>query len=181
MGYAKGILRDSARAEGDTGNSRNPMTAWTDFLEGFRIAYRGKRKRAHKNCLADLVPGAVGRNAVHVIEQHRNEVNMSRIENHPILGETPERKLVQFTYDGKTLEGYEGEPIASALRVAGVMAHRYTKKKHEPRGVFCAIGRCTDCVMVVNGKPNVRTCITPLEEGMVVETQYGVSNKKEDM
>lgn len=106
---------------------------------------------------------------------------MSRIEKHPILGETPERKLVSFTYDGKTLEGYEGEPIAAALRVAGVMAHRYTAKKHEPRGVFCAIGRCTDCVMVVNGKPNVRTCITPLEEGMKVETQYGVSNKKEDM
>ena len=106
---------------------------------------------------------------------------MSRITNHPILGETPERKLVKFTYDGKTLEGYEGEPIASALRVAGVMAHRYTAKKHEPRGVFCAIGRCTDCVMVVDGKPNVRTCISPLAEGMTVETQYGVSNKKEEM
>lgn len=106
---------------------------------------------------------------------------MSRITNHPILGETPERKLVKFTYDGKTLEGYEGEPIASALRVAGVMAHRYTAMKHEPRGVFCAIGRCTDCVMVVDGKPNVRTCITPLAEGMTVETQYGVSNKKEEM
>ncbi|MEE0290640.1 MAG: (2Fe-2S)-binding protein [Lachnospiraceae bacterium] len=106
---------------------------------------------------------------------------MSRITNHPILGETPERKLVKFTYNGKTLEGYEGEPIASALRVAGVMAHRYTAKKHEPRGVFCAIGRCTDCVMVVDGKPNVRTCITPLAEGMTVETQYGVSNKKEEM
>ena len=90
---------------------------------------------------------------------------MSRITNHPILGETPERKLVKFTYDGKTLEGYEGEPIASALRVAGVMAHRYTAKKHEPRGVFCAIGRCTDCVMVVDGKPNVRTCITPWQKG----------------
>ena len=106
---------------------------------------------------------------------------MSRITNHPTLGETPERQLVKFTYDGKTLEGYEGEPIASALRVAGVMAHRYTAKKHEPRGVFCAIGRCTDCVMVVDGKPNVRTCITPLAEGMTVETQYGVSNKKEEM
>ena len=46
---------------------------------------------------------------------------------------------------------------------------------------FCAIGRCTDCVMVVDGKPNVRTCITPLAEGMTVETQYGVSNKKEEM
>ncbi|MDO4166393.1 MAG: (2Fe-2S)-binding protein [Eubacteriales bacterium] len=106
---------------------------------------------------------------------------MERIMNHPILGETPERKLVTFTYDGKTLEGYEGEPIATALRAAGVMAHRYTAKRQEPRGVFCAIGRCTDCVMVVDGKPNVRTCITPLVEGMTVETQYGVSNRKEEM
>jgi aerobic-type carbon monoxide dehydrogenase small subunit (CoxS/CutS family) len=106
---------------------------------------------------------------------------MDRIKNHPILGETPEGKLVTFTYDGKTLEGYENEPIAAALRAAGVMAHRYTAKKHEPRGVFCAIGRCTDCVMVVDGQPNVRTCITPLVEGMKVETQYGVSNRKEEM
>ena len=106
---------------------------------------------------------------------------MDRITEHPILGETPEGKLVTFTYDGKELQGIEGEPISAALRVAGVMAHRYTKKKHEPRGVFCAIGRFTDCVMIVNGKPNIRTCITPLEEGMVVKTQYGASENKEDM
>ena len=91
----------------------------------------------------------------------------------------PERKMVHFTYDGKQLEGYEGEPIAASLKVAGVMTHRYTAKRHEPRGIFCAIGRCTDCVMVVNGQPNVRTCITPLEEGMVVETQYGASAKED--
>ena len=103
-----------------------------------------------------------------------------RILDHPVLGKTPERELVKFTYNGKTLEGYKGEPIAAALKVAGVMAHRYTKKKHEPRGIFCAIGRCTDCVMVDNGKPNVRTCITPLEEGMTVETQYGASTKPEN-
>ncbi|MDD4370369.1 MAG: (2Fe-2S)-binding protein [Anaerostipes sp.] len=104
---------------------------------------------------------------------------MSRIEEHPILGKTEERKEVTFTYDGREMKGYEGEPIATALRVAGVMIHRYTKKRHEPRGVFCAIGRCTDCVMVVNGKPNIRTCITPLEEGMTVETQYGAQAKEE--
>ena len=100
---------------------------------------------------------------------------MSRITNHPILGETPERKLVKFTYDGKTLEGYEGEPIAAALKAAGILIHRYTKKEHTPRGIFCAIGRCTDCVMVVDGVPNVRTCVTPLKAGMKVQTQYGVS------
>lgn len=54
-----------------------------------------------------------------------------RILDHPVLGKTPERELVKFTYNGKTLEGYKGEPIATALKVAGVMAHRYTKKKHE--------------------------------------------------
>ena len=45
---------------------------------------------------------------------------MERIENHPILGETPKRKKVTFSYDGKLLEGYEGEPIAAALKAAGV-------------------------------------------------------------
>lgn len=48
------------------------------------------------------------------------------------------------------------------------MVHRYTKKEHKLRGIFCAIGRCTDCVMIVDGKPNVRTCVTPLVEGMKV-------------
>lgn len=101
--------------------------------------------------------------------------NMERITEHPILGEIEEKKKVKFLYDGKELEGYEGEQISTALKAAGVMAHRYTAKTHEPRGIFCAIGRCTDCVMIVNGKPNIRTCITPLEEGMEVQTQYGVS------
>ena len=104
----------------------------------------------------------------------------SRIKEHPILGEPQKGKLVTFTYDGKELQGYEGEPIAAALKAAGVMVHRYTKKEHKPRGIFCAIGRCTDCVMIVNGVPNVRTCVTPLEEGMQIQTQYGVEPKKED-
>lgn len=100
-----------------------------------------------------------------------------RFTEHPILGEVKKGRLVTFTYDGKELQGYEGEPIAAALKAAGVMVHRYTAKKHEPRGIFCAIGRCTDCVMIVNGEPNVRTCMTPLTEGMSVRTQYGTSDK----
>ena len=99
----------------------------------------------------------------------------SRIDEHPILGIQEKCRIVTFTCDGKEIEGHEGEPIAVALKAAGVMVHRYTKKEHTPRGVFCAIGRCTDCVMIVDGMPNVRTCVTPLREGMVVQTQYGVS------
>lgn len=103
---------------------------------------------------------------------------MERIEQHPILGETKKGQLVSFTFDGKELTGFEGEPVAVALKAAGVMVHRYTKKEHEPRGIFCAIGRCTDCVMVVDGKANVRTCITPLVAGMKVETQDGLVAKE---
>lgn len=101
-----------------------------------------------------------------------------RISEHPILEKYEKGKLVTFYFDDKPIEGYEGEPIAMALRAKGLMVHRYTSKEHKPRGVFCAIGRCTDCVMVVDGKPNVRTCVTPLKEGMRVQTQFGVSAKE---
>ena len=101
-----------------------------------------------------------------------------RIDKHPVLGTYEKGPLVTFTLDGKEMTGYEGEPIAAALRAAGVMVHRHTLKKNEPRGIFCAIGRCTDCVMIVDGEPNVRTCVTPLRAGMKVQTQYGVSAKE---
>lgn len=51
-----------------------------------------------------------------------------RIQEHPILGTYEKGKLVSFTFDGKPLEGYAGEPIAMALKNAGVMVHRYTRK-----------------------------------------------------
>ena len=101
-----------------------------------------------------------------------------RIENHPILGTYQKGPLVTFTLDGKEMKGYEGEPIAAALRAAGVMTHRHTSKLDMPRGIFCAIGRCTDCVMIVDRKPNIRTCVTPLQEGMKVQTQYGIKAKE---
>lgn len=101
-----------------------------------------------------------------------------RIAEHPILEPLEERKKVKFYFDGQEMEGYEGEMIAAALHDQGVMIHRYTARLHEPRGIFCAIGRCTDCVMIVDGKPNIRTCITPLKENMNVQTQYGVQSKE---
>lgn len=112
-------------------------------------------------------------------DKDREEIRImaERIEEHPILGVVEKGRKVSFSFDGKEIEGYEGEPIAAALKAAGVMVHRYTQKEHKPRGIFCAIGRCTDCVMIVDGVPNVRTCITPLKEGMAVRTQYGVSDK----
>ena len=96
-----------------------------------------------------------------------------RIEDHPIIGTFEKGREVRFTFDGNSMTGFEGEPIAMALRAGGVLIHRRTIRRNEPRGMFCAIGRCTDCIMVVNGQPNVRTCVEPLLEGMAVETQVG--------
>jgi len=93
-----------------------------------------------------------------------------RIEQHPILGTRTERVSVQIEVDGQLIEAVEGEPIAAAIMAAGRLMLRHTHKRKEPRGVFCGIGRCTDCVMIVDGQPNVRTCITPVKAGMKIQT-----------
>lgn len=100
-----------------------------------------------------------------------------RISDHIILGQQEEAKMVTILVDGKEVQAREGENILAALIANGIIVNRYTAKRNEPRGLFCGIGQCTDCAMVVNGKPNVRTCITPVKEGMVIETQKGVGKK----
>lgn len=95
-----------------------------------------------------------------------------RITDHPIL--TFERgREVEFEFDGRALTGYEGETIAAALHAAGVRTLRRSVRTKRPRGFFCAIGRCSSCLMTVDGVPNVMTCVTPLREGMRIETQDG--------
>ncbi len=94
------------------------------------------------------------------------------IKEHPILRYQHGRK-VKFFVDGKEYEGYEGEPIAAALHANGIKVYRRSILLQRPRGFFCAVGKCSSCFMVVDGKPNVRVCITPLKEGMKVETQKG--------
>jgi sarcosine oxidase subunit alpha len=96
-----------------------------------------------------------------------------RITIHPILGLQKERKKVTIDINGKKIEAYEGEPIAAALWNAGIRDFRYTRKRKEPRGFFCGIGLCTDCKMIVNGIPNIRTCVTLVEKGMKIQRQRG--------
>ncbi len=100
--------------------------------------------------------------------------NSLRIIDHPILGKMERRKQINIYVDGKKILAYEGESIAAALAAAGMKVFRFTSIKDDPRGIFCAIGRCTDCIMTVDGQPNVRTCVTLAKEGMKVETQKGL-------
>ncbi|MDR1651955.1 MAG: (2Fe-2S)-binding protein [Synergistaceae bacterium] len=100
---------------------------------------------------------------------------MDLIEEHPVLdaGDFKRNARVGFTFDGVPMEGYEGQPIAMALHANGVRVYRETPVMKRARGFFCAIGKCSSCFMVVDGVPNVRTCVTPLSPGMRIETQRG--------
>ncbi len=80
----------------------------------------------------------------------------------------------EIEVDGQKVLAYEGETIAAALLAAGVLVCRLTPKNHQPRGVFCGIGICHECLMVVNGVPNVRTCQTLATPGCRVKTQHGL-------
>ena len=99
---------------------------------------------------------------------------MNRIAEHPILGTLQQKNTVTILVDGRPVEAMEGEMILGALLANGIRVNRITSKDHKPRGLFCGIGRCTDCAMEVNGVPNVRTCVTEVEDGMIVNTQIGV-------
>lgn len=102
-----------------------------------------------------------------------------RITKHPILPEQTDSEKVTIYYNGSPISAIKGEPIAATLMSVGIRVFRKTVKQHETRGLFCAIGRCTDCMMVVDGTPNTRTCITSVKDGMRVESQngYGINDK----
>jgi len=103
-----------------------------------------------------------------------------RITGHPILEDLKDRKKVSIRVDGKDIEAFEGEPISAALFAQGIKVLRHTTALNEPRGIFCNRGRCTDCIMKVNGRPNVRTCVTMVKDRMVIETLQGLGKWGDD-
>ena len=97
---------------------------------------------------------------------------MELIERHPIL-EFSHGREVTFTFDGKELKGFEGEPIAMALHANGVQVYRITPEMKRTRGFFCAIGKCSSCFMVVDGVPTSAPAsrLSPRDEGRDAEGQ----------
>ena len=80
----------------------------------------------------------------------------------------------EIEVDDKPVVAFEGESVVSAILASGRSTLRFTNRRGEPRGIFCGMGVCFDCVMTIDGVPNVRTCVTPAEPGMKVQTQRGL-------
>jgi sarcosine oxidase subunit alpha len=80
-------------------------------------------------------------------------------------------RAVTFTFGDRTVTARAGQTIAAALFATGVRVFSRSFKYHRPRGLFCVAGDCPNCLMDVDGRPNVRTCVEPVREGQVVTHQ----------
>ncbi len=116
----------------------------------------------------------------------RNRTNVNRVRHGPsgmtrsvgiakrldqCLDESTSLRAVTFKFDGCQVIGYDGEPVAVALLVAGFRAFARAADPASARGGFCFTGRCADCLVIVDGQPDQRACLVPVREGMHVETQ----------
>ena len=83
-------------------------------------------------------------------------------------------KSITLQIDGQAVTAFEGETIAAVLLARGQRVFRRSAGG-QPRGLFCGMGICYDCLVTVNGTAHRRACMTPAADGMVVETQTGVT------
>jgi predicted molibdopterin-dependent oxidoreductase YjgC len=85
---------------------------------------------------------------------------------------TPHR----FTFDGAPIAFQDGQSVGAALTAAGIRSWRTTRLEGRPRGLFCGIGICFDCLVTVNGRPSLRACLLPAASGDAVTTQRGTGS-----
>ncbi|HET6657814.1 MAG TPA: 2Fe-2S iron-sulfur cluster-binding protein [Gaiellaceae bacterium] len=78
---------------------------------------------------------------------------------------------VSFSFGGERVRAFEGDTIASALYASGQRVFSRSFKYHRPRGLLCCSGNCPNCMMTVDGVPNVRVCAEPVREGASVWRQ----------
>jgi hypothetical protein len=89
-------------------------------------------------------------------------------------GGTPPRST--FRFDGRDIPFVPGQSVGAALTAAGVRSWRTTRSAGRPRGLFCGIGICFDCLVVADGRPNERACLLPARDGIDVATQEGTGH-----
>ncbi|QTF07554.1 (2Fe-2S)-binding protein [Brenneria izadpanahii] len=79
--------------------------------------------------------------------------------------------VVTFTFEGQTVRAQAGDSVAAALVGANLRSLRDSVVSGAPRGVFCMMGTCFDCLVEIEGVANRQACMTPVREGMNVRRQ----------
>jgi predicted molibdopterin-dependent oxidoreductase YjgC len=83
------------------------------------------------------------------------------------------RDQVTFTFDGIPIAASAGDSVAAALLAAGIRSCRMTPVSGAPRGPYCMMGVCFECLVRIDGVGNRQGCLVPVQDGMKVETQKG--------
>ncbi|SMC23038.1 sarcosine oxidase subunit alpha [Desulfacinum hydrothermale DSM 13146] len=91
------------------------------------------------------------------------------------------RHRVSFTYGNRLLEGYRGDTVATALFANGVRIFSRSLKYHRPRGLYSLDGESSNCLMEIDGLPNMRAEQVPLRSGMQVRAQNVWGSPKRDL
>ncbi|WP_375001303.1 (2Fe-2S)-binding protein [Aeromicrobium sp. CTD01-1L150] len=81
-------------------------------------------------------------------------------------------ETVRLSLDGTELLGERGQTIAGVLMAHGISSWRTTSVEERPRGLFCGIGVCFDCILTVNDERDVRACQRRAQDGDVISTQH---------
>jgi len=99
------------------------------------------------------------------------------------MSRTPEHRpaagRVRASFDGDAVEGEAGTSVAAALTASGRTAWR-TTREGAPRGLFCGIGVCFDCIVEIDGESGQRACMIPLREGMEICADGGAERTEGD-
>jgi aerobic-type carbon monoxide dehydrogenase small subunit (CoxS/CutS family) len=74
---------------------------------------------------------------------------------------------VRFSFEGRSYTAVPGQTVAAALLAAGVRSLRRSPADGAPRGMFCAMGICQDCLVAV-GDRRVESCRLVASEGLDV-------------
>jgi sarcosine oxidase, subunit alpha len=104
---------------------------------------------------------------------------MERVTKHPILNTNLNKRPVDFFFNDEKLTGYENEPVSSALFANNIKEFSIHEVGDAPQGIFCANGQCSHCTLVIDGIP-LKSCITPLKEGMDIRTLIHFPKLPED-
>lgn len=80
---------------------------------------------------------------------------------------------IRVVLNGLEITSREGQSVGALLLEHEQRATRTTRQNARPRGMFCGIGMCFDCLITINGVTNQRACVTNVEEGMTIQTQQG--------
>src|SRR4051794_13823561 len=117
-----------------------------------------------------------------VLERRGSAAERARMRLPARDGERLDRsRTIGFTFGGKHVEAFEGDTIGSALFAGGRRVFSRSFKYHRPRGLVCCSGHCPNCMMTVDGVPNVRVCVEPARDGAKVEAQNVIGSLERDL